>query len=112
MFWKVKVGGHGDALNRVTKKDMALILKDANPMQLKQLSESPDAKKKIAENIKQLLAVASQARREGMADDPTVKNELESTRSIVTATLYDKEINKDKGEMRAVSFITEDQVKK
>lgn len=112
VFWKVKVGGHGgDSLNRVTKEDMALILKDANPMQLKQLADSPDAKKKIAENIKQLLAVASQARKEGMADDPNVKHELESTRSIVTATLYDKEIHKDKGEMPPFSFITEDQVK-
>ncbi|MGI8786181.1 MAG: peptidylprolyl isomerase [Pyrinomonadaceae bacterium] len=112
VFWKIKVGGHENgALTHITKEDMALILKDANPMQLKQLAASPDAKKKIAENIKQLLAVASQARKEGMADDPAVKQELESTREIVTASLYDKEINKDKGEMPPFSFITEDQVK-
>jgi parvulin-like peptidyl-prolyl isomerase len=112
VIWKTKVGGHGnESLNRVTKEDMALILKNANPMQLKQLAASPEAKGKIAENIKQLLAVASQARKEGLAEDPNVRRELESTRSIVTASLYDKKINEGKGEMPPFSFITEEQVK-
>ncbi|MDQ3063428.1 MAG: peptidylprolyl isomerase [Acidobacteriota bacterium] len=112
VIWKTKVGGHGnESLNRVTKEDMALILKNANPMQLKQLAASPEAKGKIAENIRQLLAVASQARKEGLAEDPNVRHELESTRSIVTASLYDKKINEGKGEMPPFSFITEEQVK-
>ena len=112
VFWKSKVGGQGsESLNRITKDDMALLLADADPMQLKSIGESPDAKKKIAENIKQLLAVASQARKEGMADDPNVKRELENTRSIVTASLYDKKINEGKGPMPPFSFITEDQIK-
>jgi hypothetical protein len=112
VVWKTKVGGHGDeSLNRVTKEDMTLLLADANPMQLQQLASSPDAKKKIAENIKQLLAVASQARKEGLANDPNVKLELDSTRSIVTASLYDQHVNKDKGQMPPFSFVTEEQVK-
>lgn len=114
VFWKTKVGGghHGDeALNRVTKEDMKLLLADANPMQLQQLAGSPEAKKKIADNIKQLLAVASQARKEGLANDPNIQRELESTRAIVTASLYDQKINKDKGEMPPFGFITEDRVK-
>jgi len=113
VVWKTQVGGHhGDeSLNRLTKEDMAVLLADANPMQLQQLSSNPEAKKKIAENIRQLLAVASQARKEGMANDPNVKRELESTRSIVTASLYDKHINKGKGQMPPFSFITEEQVK-
>jgi len=112
VVWKTKVGGHGnESLTRVTKEDMALILKDANPMQLKQLATSPEAKAKIAENIRQLLAVASQARKEGLAEDPNIRHELESTRSIVTASLYDKKINEGKGQMPPFSFITEEQVK-
>ncbi len=112
VIWKTKVGGHSnESLNRITKEDMALILKDANPMQLKQLAASPEAKVKIAENIRQLLAVASQARKEGLAEDPNVRRELESTRSIVTASLYDKKINEGKGAMPPFSFITEEQVK-
>jgi len=113
VVWKTTVGGHhGDeSLNRLTKQDMAFLLADANPMQLQQLSSNPEAKKKIAENIRQLLAVAGQARKEGLANDENVKRELESTRSIVTASLYDKHINKDKGQMPPFSFITEEQVK-
>ena len=51
VIWKTKVGGHAsESLNRVTKEDMALLLKDASPMQLQQLASSPDSKKKIAIN--------------------------------------------------------------
>lgn len=111
VFWKVKVGGHGsETLTRLTKEDMTMLLADANPMQLQQMSSNPEAKKKIAENIRQLLAVASQARKDGLANEENVKLELESTRSIVTASLYDKHINKDKGAMPPFGFITEDQV--
>jgi parvulin-like peptidyl-prolyl isomerase len=113
VFWKAKVGSHGsESLNRLTKEDMKLLLADASPMQLQQMASNPEAKKKIAENIRQLLAVASQARKEGMADDEKVKRELESTRSIVIASLYDKHINKDKGQMPPFGFITEEQTKK
>lgn len=112
VVWKSKVGGHGEeSLNRITREDMALLLADADPMQKKAIGESPESKKKIAENIKQLLAVASQARKEGLAEDENIKRELESIRSIVTASLYDKKINEGKGPMPPFSFITEDQIK-
>ncbi len=112
VFWKSKVGGHGsENLTRLTKEDMTALLADANPMQLQQMATNPEAKKKIAENIRQLLAVAGQARKDGLANDPNVKLELESTRSIVAASLYDKHINKDKGQMPPFGFITEEQVK-
>ncbi len=112
VVWKTKVGGHGgESLNRITKEEMTVLLADANPMQLQQLSANPEAKKKIAENIRKLLAVAGQARKEGLTEDPNVKREMESTRSIVTASLYDKKINEGKGQMPPFSFITEDQVK-
>ncbi|MDQ3321332.1 MAG: peptidylprolyl isomerase [Acidobacteriota bacterium] len=111
VFWKTKYAGHGDeTLNRITKEDMAILLKDANPMQLKQLAGSPEAKQKIAENIKQLLAVASQARKEGIADEPSVKRELENIRTVLTATIYDQKINSGKGPMPPFGHITEEQV--
>ena len=110
VFWKVRVGGHGNEnLSRLTKEDMTTLLADASPTQLQQMSSNPEAKKKIAENIRQLLAVAGQARKEGMANDPLVKKELESTRAIVTASLYDKKINEGKGQMPPFGFITEEQ---
>lgn len=110
-YWKTKVAGHGGELTRVTAEEMQILLKDANPMQLKALASSPEQKKKIAENIRQLVAVANQARKEGFADDPNVKHELDSIRSVVTATIYDKKINEGKDAMPPFSFITEEQVK-
>jgi len=109
LFWKAKVGGHED-LNRITAEDMQLILKDANPMQLKALASSPEQKKKIAENLKQLLAVASQARKEGIANDPNVEQELENIRMVITASIYDQRINKDKGPMTQFGYISDEQV--
>jgi parvulin-like peptidyl-prolyl isomerase len=112
VVWKSRFAGHHDELlTRVSKEDMQLLLKDANPMQLKAIASSPEQKKKIAESLRQLLAVASQAKKEGAADDPNVKQELESIRSLITATLYDKKINADKAQMPPFSFITEDQKK-
>lgn len=111
VFWKTKVGGSGEELNRVSAEEMQILLRDASPMQLKALAENPEQKKKIAENITQLLAVAKQARKEGMADDPNVRHELESIRSVITATLYDKKINEGKEEMPPFGFISEDRIK-
>lgn len=112
VVWKMKFAPahHDELLTRVTADDMQLLLKDASPMQLKSISSSPEQKKKVAESLRQLLAVASQARKDGVADDPNVKRELESIRSLITASLYDKKINADKAQMPPFSFITEDQI--
>jgi parvulin-like peptidyl-prolyl isomerase len=112
VVWKTKFAKHHDeVLTKVTKEDMQLLLKDANPMQLKAIGASPEQKKKVAESLRQLLAVAGQARKEGVADDPNVKRELESIRSLIIASLYDKKVNEGKAEMPPFSFITEDQIK-
>ncbi len=86
----MKFGGHGENLNQITAEDMQVLLKDADPRQLKALTDNPEQKKKISENLSQLLAVASQARKEGLADDPIVKQELENIRKVITATIYDQ----------------------
>ncbi|MDQ3179286.1 MAG: peptidyl-prolyl cis-trans isomerase [Acidobacteriota bacterium] len=112
LFWKDKVGALGEgALTNIGKEEMQILLKDADPMQLKALAESPDGKKKISENLKQLLAVAGAARKEGLANDPNVQQELENIRTVITASIYDQKINKDKGAMPQFGHISEDQVK-
>jgi foldase protein PrsA len=112
LVWKIKAGGHGSTgLTKLTNDDIALLLKDENPMALKQLSENPETKKKIVESLKQTLAMASQARKDGMANDPEVKEELESIRTEIVAASYDKKKNADKGPMPPFGFITEDEVK-
>ena len=113
VFWKANYGqsiGGGD-LNRITAQEMEILLKDANPMMLKRLSEDPELKKQQAENLKQLLAVASQARKEGIDQEPAIKTELENMRAEVLAVNYDQFTNKDKGPMPPFGFIGEDRVK-
>ncbi len=109
VLWKGKPGGHGGALTKVTKEEMEMLVKDLNPMQQRMLAESPDQKKELAKNLQEFLAIASQARKEGYADKPEVKEELEYMHKAILALSYDKVKNKDKP-MPPLSMITEAQV--
>lgn len=115
VVWKNKVGGASNqSFNSISRAEIEMLLADVakqNPAVLKKLAEDPEMKKTQLENIKQLLAFASQAQKDGLAADPTNKQELDNIRNEILAVNYDKEINKDKGPMPAFGFITEDQVK-
>ena len=112
VFWKNKVGGHSSvSYNSVSKTEMETLLADvakSNPMALKRLAEDPEMKKQQLDSLKQLLAFASEAQREGLTNDKNNKSELENIASEVVAVNYDREINKDKGPMPPFGFITED----
>ena len=115
VVWKKKVGGETTAsFNSISKSEIEMLLADVaktNPAILKRLAEDPELKKQQIENLKQLLAFASQAQRDGLAADPTNKQELDNIRAEILAVNYDREINKDKGPMPPFGFISEDQVK-
>lgn len=114
--WKQMYGGglgsHSEvSFNKMTKEEMELLFKDANPMALKRLAEDPEVKKQQIESIKQLLALASEARKDPKVYDANTKKAMEVIDAIIWARTYDQEINKDKGPMPPFGFITEDQVK-
>ena len=115
VVWKKKVGGESHAsFNSISREEIEMLLADVsktNPMILKKLAEDPEMKKQQIENLKQLLAFASQAQRDGLAAEPSNRQELDNIRSEILAVNYDREINKDKGPMPAFGFITEDQIK-
>lgn len=114
VIWKKKVGGHSESYNSISKPELEMLLTDLaakNPMGVKRLAEDPELKKKQTEGLKQLLAFATQAQKEGYAAEPTNRQELENIRTQITAVSYDQEINKDKGPMPPFGFITEDQTK-
>lgn len=115
VIWKNKVGGSHAAtsFNSISKAEVEMLLGDlakVNPMVLKRFAQDPAMKKEQLENLKQLLAFASQAQKDGLTNEPSNKQELENIRSEVAAVNYDKEINKDKGPMPPFGFISEDQV--
>ena len=117
VVWKNKVGGSSHVagpFNSISKQEVELLLSDLakiNPMALKRFSQDPAMKKQQLDSLKQLLAFASQAQKEGLANEPNNKQELDNIQAEVIAVNYDKEINKDKGPMPPFGFITEDQIK-
>lgn len=114
VIWKSNVGHAGGTFSSISKSEVELLLADVakvNPMVLKRFKEDPEMKKEQLNNLKELLAFASQAQKEGLANESPNKEELKNIRSEVVAVTYDKEINKDKGPMPPFGFITEDQVK-
>lgn len=115
VFWKSKVGDHASSgsFNSITKEEIELLLADlgkTNPMVLKRFEQDPAMKKQQLDNLKQLLAFASQAQKDGLNNEPNNRQELDNIKSEVAAVNYDKEINKDKGPMPPFGFISEDQV--
>lgn len=103
---------HGN-FSSITREEIEMLLADVaktNPMILKRLAEDPKMKQQQIENLKQLLAFASQAEKDGLANEPTNKQELENIRAEIIAVNYDREVNKDKGPMPAFGFISEEQV--
>ena len=98
------------SFNSITKEEIESLLADVgktNPKVLVSLAKDPEMKKQQIENLKQLLAFASQAQRDGMTADPINKQELENIRAEIVAVNYDREINKGKAAMPAFGYITD-----
>lgn len=115
VYWKNTVGGtHASgSFNSISKEEIELLLSElgkTNPMVLQRFAQDPQMKKQQLDNLKQLLAFASQAQKEGLHNDPTNRQELENIKAEVIAVNYDKEINQDKGPMPPFGFISEDQI--
>ncbi len=102
----------GDTIsfNSISRTEIETLLSDVaktNPKVIKQLAEDPEMKKQQIENLKQLLAFASQAQREGLASDPVNRQAMDNIRAEILAVNYDREVNKDKGPMPPFGFITD-----
>ncbi|QYO65431.1 peptidylprolyl isomerase [Leptolyngbya sp. 7M] len=113
VFWKKNVGHTGSNVNGITKEEIELLVADLakdNPAYLKRLGENPDMRKEQIDSLRELFALASGARAEGLANDPTNKTELETIRAQVIAVNYDREIHKDAGPMPPFGFIEEPQI--
>jgi hypothetical protein len=99
----------------LSKREIEMLLTDVaktNPAVLKYLAEDPAARQEQLKNLRELLAFANQALRDGSAKDPVNRQELESIRSAVIASSYDKEVNKGKEPTAPFGLITEAQVKR
>lgn len=97
----------------ISEKEIKLLLLDVavdNPKAFRELATNPAQRKQQLENLRQLFAFASQAKKDGLADDSMNKQELEYVRSEVIAVNYDKELNKNKGSTSPFRFISDARV--
>jgi len=89
IFWVAKAKrSHG--LTSLSAEDMTVLAESLSPMARMQLANSPEERKKMSEELKKILAVAAEARREGIADRPEMQRQLEAGRLFVIAQMYVK----------------------
>jgi parvulin-like peptidyl-prolyl isomerase len=89
IVWQVRSKG-AHALTTLSPEDMGLIAESLAPADRAKLAASPEERKKLSEDIKQILAVAQEAREKGVADRPEVKRQLEAMKMLVIAQMYVK----------------------
>ena len=72
----------------ISADDMTLISSDLPPATRATLAADPTERKKLATNILEILAIAEEAKTEGVDNIPSVKRQLDLTRSSVIAQEY------------------------
>ena len=83
------------AITQLTGEQLSLVLpKLAPPQALAQLAGKPDQIEILLKQVKQVLALAAEARKNGIADEPGVKQQLDFTSSSVLAIEFEKDQNK------------------
>jgi parvulin-like peptidyl-prolyl isomerase len=90
IFWQARHGRASGSLTSLSPDDMGLIAESLGPAERARLASSPEERKKLSDDIKQILAVAAEARAKGIADKPEVKRQLEAMKMLVIAQMYVK----------------------
>jgi parvulin-like peptidyl-prolyl isomerase len=86
IVWQVKAS-HGSAVS-LTADDMTQIAQDQAPQARQRLATDDAARKDFAKNVRELLAVAEEAKSKGIAYRPEIKRQLELIRAIVISQSY------------------------
>ena len=81
IVWQVRAS-HASAIN-LTADDMSLIASDQAPQVRMRLASDEAARKDFVKNVRELLAVAEEARAKGFANRPDVKRQLELMRAFI-----------------------------
>jgi len=86
IVWQVKAG-HASAIN-LSADDMSQIASDQAPQARARLATDANARKDFAKNVRELLAVAEEARSKGIAYRPDIKRQMDLVRAIVISQSY------------------------
>jgi parvulin-like peptidyl-prolyl isomerase len=86
IFWQVRAS-HAAPIN-LNADDMSLIAADQAPQMRMRLSSDDNARREFAKNLRDLFAVADEARAKGFANRPEVKRQLELMRAFIISQNY------------------------
>ena len=86
IVWQSKVGSARE--NNITAEDMTMLAESFSPQERAMLANDPEARKELAESIREWLALASEARKQGIADREEVKRQIAAMRDFVIAQVY------------------------
>ena len=86
IVWQAKAD-RPESVN-LSAEDMTTLVNDFPPQVRAQLASSEAARKEFADQLKQLLAVAQEARAAGLADKPEIKRQFDTGRSLIIAETY------------------------
>lgn len=86
--WQIKTR-RGEAVN-LSSEDMKIIAEDQSPQIKMRLAADETARKDFAKNIRELLAVAEEARKSKIDLRPDIKRQIDLMRSVVIAENYYK----------------------
>ena len=111
VFWKSKVGAHQEPVAEVSADEMSMIVKDLDPMAIRQIAQNPEAKKELADNVKQILALGAQAEKSGITADINVQRELENLDDELLAVNYYTEFIDKENKFPQFSKLSEEDVK-
>ncbi|MEZ5306478.1 MAG: peptidylprolyl isomerase [Pyrinomonadaceae bacterium] len=96
LFMKYRGGDNSIVANAVSKEEISLFVSNMNPMQRKQLSENPEQRKVLLDEVRRLFAVANEGVREGIASDKSIRDELNSIEMTVYAGAYEEKLMEGK----------------
>ena len=99
IIWQVRAS-HAAPIN-LSADDMSLIASDQAPQISMRLASDDAARKDFVKNVRELLAVAEEARAKGFANRPDVKRQLELMRAFIISQSQAKEQGQGQGVTQA-----------
>jgi parvulin-like peptidyl-prolyl isomerase len=86
IVWQVRAT-HAAAIN-LTSEDMSLIVADQSPDMRRRLASDDGARREFASGVREMLALAEEARSKGYANRPEVKRQLDLARAFIISQSY------------------------
>ncbi|HEX8846277.1 MAG TPA: peptidylprolyl isomerase [Pyrinomonadaceae bacterium] len=91
VFWQVKAGTGVD----ISSDDLVKLVETFPEQEQAVYSRNKEARQELAKELRELLAVAEEARAAGIADRPEVQRQLALSRAIVIGQTYIEKQNKE-----------------